>query len=287
MTNPISLIPDLTKPIDTLIAKISDAIGGAFKPTQIRRVAAAEADAQKIKANAQIEINELEERARHRMIQEQVKQQSNMDSITAKAIGSLNDDARPENMEDDWIAYFFDKSRLTSDEEMQNLWAKILAGEANSPGTYSKRTINLLSSLDKSDALLFTQMCSFVWRFPGDPRLMILSDNDDIYASRGITFESVQHLDGLGLVRFQPLQYRVLFKKHGLFPTAYFNHNIVINITEGKDKIMAGNVMLSAVGKELLPICGSEPIPEFLDYVMERWTQAGYEPYSPFPRGNI
>jgi hypothetical protein len=38
--------------------------------------------------------------------------------------------------------------------EMQNLWAQVLAGEANSPGTYSKRTVNFLSSLDKKDAAL-------------------------------------------------------------------------------------------------------------------------------------
>ena len=46
---------------------------------------------------------------------------------------------------------------------MQILWARVLAGEANAPGTYSKRTVNLLSDFDKSDAELFTKLCGFGW----------------------------------------------------------------------------------------------------------------------------
>jgi Protein of unknown function (DUF2806) len=48
---------------------------------------------------------------------------------------------------DDWITNFFDKCRIVSDEEMQQIWAKVLAVEANKPGTYSKRTVNFLSSV--------------------------------------------------------------------------------------------------------------------------------------------
>lgn len=50
---------DLSKPANTLINKISDAIGGIFKPQQIRRVAQAEAEAEKIRAVGRIEVNEL------------------------------------------------------------------------------------------------------------------------------------------------------------------------------------------------------------------------------------
>ena len=39
-------------------------------------------------------------------------------------------------IEDDWIIKFFDKNRLVTDEDVQDLWASILAGEANSAGSY-------------------------------------------------------------------------------------------------------------------------------------------------------
>ena len=156
-------IGELSKPATVLIEKISDAIGGIAKPHQIRRVAQAEADAARIAATAQIEITELHRRAFGRFITEEAKKQENIESITAKSIPLLEETAQPQNIEDDWITNFFDKSRLISDDDMQNLWSKVLAGEANSPGKFSKRTVNLLSSLDKNDATLFTKLCGFCW----------------------------------------------------------------------------------------------------------------------------
>ena len=61
------------------------------------------------------------------------------------------------------LSIFFEKSRIVSDNEMQELWSRVLAGEANDPGTYSKRTVNFLSDLDKGEAALFTKLCGFVW----------------------------------------------------------------------------------------------------------------------------
>jgi hypothetical protein len=45
---------DLSKPADTLIRKVSKAVGGLFKPYQIKRIARAEAEAAVIKAQADI-----------------------------------------------------------------------------------------------------------------------------------------------------------------------------------------------------------------------------------------
>jgi hypothetical protein len=43
--------------------------------------------------------------------------------------------------------------------------AKILAGEANVPGSFSKRTINLQSSVEKIEAQRFTYLCGFRCHF--------------------------------------------------------------------------------------------------------------------------
>ncbi len=81
-----------------------------------------------------------------------------MEDITAKALPRLDENAKPDSIEDDWIVNFLDKSRIVSDNQMQDLWSRVLAGEANSPGTYSKRTVNFLSDLDKIEADLFTKL---------------------------------------------------------------------------------------------------------------------------------
>jgi c-di-GMP-binding flagellar brake protein YcgR len=70
-SNSIINLGDLSKPVNTLIEKISDAIGGIFKPHQIRRIAEAEAEADKIMAVSQIEITELQNRALQRFFFEE------------------------------------------------------------------------------------------------------------------------------------------------------------------------------------------------------------------------
>ena len=176
---------DVSKPATVLIEKIAEAVGAIYRPHQIKRVAEAEADADRTRAVAQLQISEMQRRAMHRMLQEEEAKQQNMESITEKAIPQIAENAKPENMQKDWITNFFDKSRLTSDEEMQKLWAAILAGEANSPGAYSKRTVNLISSLDKKDAELFRKLIGFGWAIAGVTPL-IYNIEDSIYKNNGI-----------------------------------------------------------------------------------------------------
>lgn len=264
-------IGELSKPATVLIEKISDAIGGILKPWQIQRVAQAEAEAERIRAVSQIEITELQRRALQRFIAEEAKKQNNIESITAKALPQVEENAEPQNMEDDWITNFFDKCRLISDEEMQVLWSKVLAGEANSPGTYSKRTVNFLSSLDKSDAILFQSLCSFCW-FLGNLVPLIYDVDAPIYNRRGIYFNSLKHLDEIGLLSFENLAgYRRL---HLPKKTTIFYYGTPINIefeNESDNFLEIGKVLLSKTGQELVPICGSESIPEFFDYILEKW----------------
>ena len=77
---------------------------------------------------------------------------------------------------------------------MQSLCATVLAGEANFPGTYSKRTVNFLSSLDKTNADLFSSLCGFGW-FLGDVVPLVLDDMQPIYNERGINFTTLTYLE--------------------------------------------------------------------------------------------
>ena len=159
--NPLVNLGELSKPATVFIEKVSDAVGGICKPWQMKRVAKAEAEVEKIRALSGIELSGIEQRAMHRLVAEEAIKQENIENITAKAVKELKADAKPENLERDWVANFFDKCRLVSDTEMQSLWSKLLAGEANEPGAFSKRTIELVASLDKEDAYLFTTLMGF------------------------------------------------------------------------------------------------------------------------------
>ena len=157
----VSVAGDLGPAADTFVKKVSKGFGGVFAPWQIKRVAKAEAAASLIQAKAEIEITDLQRRAMHRFLEEEARHQQNIEDITAKAIPLLEDAPKSEEMDDDWVTNFFAKSRIVSNAEMQQLWARVLSGEANTPGTYSTRTVNFLAELDKTDCEIFSA-CAIV-----------------------------------------------------------------------------------------------------------------------------
>ena len=60
----------------------------------------------------------------------------------------------------DWTARFFNDVQDVSSEEMHVLWGRILAGEVESAGRTSLRTLGVLRDLDQATARLFVRFCS-------------------------------------------------------------------------------------------------------------------------------
>ena len=268
----------LSKPANILIEKISNAAGVLFEPHQIKRVAKAKAEAARMKAQTEIEITDLHRRAARRWIEEEAQRQKNMEDISAKALPQLDENAKPDSVEDDWIVNFFDKSRIVSDNEMQELWSRVLAGEANAPGTYSKRTVSFLSGLDKNDALLFTSFCGFVW-ICGYFVPLVFDSEAEIYSRKGISFEALSHLDSIGLVQFDNLAGFKLLKLPKSIVLHYHGRPLHLNLPKDADnELEIGRVMLTRIGQELAPICRSKPVRGFWEYVRDQWKN-----YLPMP----
>lgn len=283
--NSLVNLGELSKPADTLIKKVSKAVGGIFAPFQIKRVAEAEAEATIIKAQSaaeasriatqsEIESVELRQRTIHRLITEGMQHQKNMEDTTSKALPYLNEEANPYAMDDDWIANFFHKCRLVSDSRMQSLWSRILAGEANAPGAYSRRTVNFVSELDKKDADLFTELCGFGWIIENFVPL-IFDTQAEIYNKPGINFETLDHLDSIGLIHFRDIGGLTWdfspdsAVRHAVF---YYGTSLCLEIPKyDNNRIETGMVYLTTMGQELAPICGSKPVEGFYEYVKEQW----------------
>ena len=271
--NDLVNLGNLTKPADTLVKKISNAVGVLFEPRQIIRIAEAKAEAAKIEAQSEIEITDLHRRAACRWIGEEAQRQRNMESITAKALPQLNDNATPSSVEDDWIVNFFERSRIVSDNEMQELWSRVLAGEANDPGTYSKRTVNFLSDLDKAEAALFTKLCGFAWEMR-EVVPLVFDVETEIYNKHGINFATLHHLDSIGLVTFQNLTGFARKDVPKILTVNYYGRPLNLEMPkDAGNNLEIGKTLLTRTGNELAPICGSKPVEGFLEYVTDRWKQ--------------
>ena len=89
------------------------------------------------------------------------KRLSNILSVVSQAADELDGkDVEDHEVDHDWTARFFSEVQDVSSAGLQELWAKILAGEVERPGSTSTKTIGMLKDLDRSAAALFTRLCS-------------------------------------------------------------------------------------------------------------------------------
>ncbi len=198
-----------------------------------------------------------------------------MEKITEMALPQLSEGSDPSAMDDNWITNFFDKSRIVTDEEMQDLWSSILAGEANAPGTYSKRTVNFLDDLDKKDAELFRALCSFGWIVMGHFTPLVFDSEDKVYNEQGLRFDTLMHLDSIGLIKFSPLSgFSLVENLPNSLEATYRQQHLVLTLKQGRDtKLDIGKVVLTRIGEELATVCESPGVAGFVDYVREKWKQ--------------
>ena len=272
---------ELSKVGVTLVERVSEAIGWYSRPSQIERIAQAEAKAALIKAKNEIEITDLHRRATSRLLEEEAKRQENIENITQRAIPLLTDGATPEKLEDDWLVNFFDKCRTVSDVEMQALWAEVLVGKANNPGSFSRKTINLLSDLGKEDAELFKRFCGYTWRI-GDLAPLIFELENNLYKKNNIDFSSLIRLDSLGLIRFDTVAGFLKLFENSSSPILYYGRSVELTFPENsKKQLEVGNVLFTPAGQELAAICGGSPVEGFFEFVTEKFASQGLIPPQP------
>lgn len=66
------------------------------------------------------------------------------------------------NIDFDWIIRFFDAVGNVSNQELQKLWGKVLAGEIKSPGTCSLRTMDIIHNMSQKEAEIFDRLSKYV-----------------------------------------------------------------------------------------------------------------------------
>ena len=256
------------KGVSTAIEKLSSAIGTVYGPCHTRNVAKAEADAAKIKKQGELEVEELERRTRCRIQLQDAYHQRNLENIIHEAASLMDDNAKPEAIEPDWMANFLRKAEGISDDEMQNLWARVLAGKSNNPGTFSRRTVNLLADLDKDDAEKFANLCRYLWYdFKGERYPMIFDIGEPIYKEHGLDYSTLLHLETIGLIQ---LAQGSLFAKSfdSQIAMLMYDNNQLVALREGVSAQMKiGRVLLTKTGQELSHVCKFEPVEGYFDYI--------------------
>lgn len=188
-------LPAISKLIDYIAAGVGGIAGPLLAPWAARRRAKAvvieaqgQADAQRILAaseahqvqaisQAQLEARQLFNAPPHLDAAgiggmdpvgqawqfQQDKRIRNIQAVAEAAAADLGDETVSSDDPDpdlDWAARFFSGVQDVSSAEMQQLWARVLAGEVRRPGSTSIRTLEILRNLDRRIATVFQMLCA-------------------------------------------------------------------------------------------------------------------------------
>jgi len=273
----IANIGDLAKPVDSLINKLADAVGVLFEPSKIVRKAKADAQADEIRAIAELKIDEMRKRTLQRVLNEETKKQENIESVIENSIPLIRNDSNPNSIDNDWLASMLEKAKLVSNDQMRVLWGKILAGEVNNNGSFSRKTLSIVADLEMKDAALFTNLCSFSFLI-GAPTVIVMDIQNNIYNQYGINFGSLTHLESLGLINFNNLSGFIRQKLPQSFMISYWGRPITIKMPKEKDNdLHIGSVLFTQAGRELCSICEATATNEILDYTLAKWKENGVQ----------
>lgn len=132
-----------------------------------RLIASAQAEARShfpIKGQSlQGEVNITKEIESRLAFQEQ-KRQSNLGSVVRLAAEDLGGkEVENHTVDPDWAARFFADVQDVTSEHMQQIWAKILAGEVERPGRTSLHTLSILKNMTQRNAESFENLSRFVF----------------------------------------------------------------------------------------------------------------------------
>lgn len=296
LKNVLNGISDLSAAVKKLVDTVKQTFGRLYEPIYIPQAAKARAEeieiiSAAISAHPELPIkynagymtidssdfNELMNRANNRNVYQELIKQQNIESVVGKTAVLLEAEETVSEtpVDKDWASRFFDSVANISSEEMQVLWAKLLAGEVKQPGSFSFRTMEALKNMTSEEAQLFQKVAPFI--VDGGYRKYIPSDRSFL-ERLGISYLDILKLSECGLVS----ENTVVFK---FYPKA--KDNVFLKNSKevilGRDtlppdgkrmEISIGVHLISETGEELLGVIDVKPDEGYMgriaNYVLDK-----------------
>ena len=247
-----------SQPICKLIESIRAGVGLIYEPTHIKRIAAAESEALIIRAQGEMEVANLRQRAVARLTNVETRRQANIESVVKIAADSMPEECSPDPVDQDWMANFVDGCKDVGNEEVQELWGKLLAGEVAEPGSFSRRGLNSLKLMSSFDAGLFMLIGFRVWKMNDWPVLVIPGNPHNTWpAECPFAWHHIKSLADIGLVEAEILDEHHYIRNPKSMAFDFFGKRYQ-GFTNPLGSNMPYWVNFTSVGAELLPLVEQE-----------------------------
>lgn len=204
------------------------------------------------------------------------RQYSNFGNTLMKATPLITSAENKVADDNDVFWGFLEHSKEISNDEMQKLIAKIIAGEYDTPGTYSMSTLQIIKMLGKNELELFERISGLLVDKERTPcKLFTLEGNvKDLMKKVEIDFGSLQILQSLGLFLPNSMAKSISNLKKKNFEIQYFDKKLTFSPeNDNYAKIELPDFYgLSIVGEQILKHLNPKYLEEY--YV---WLKANYK----------
>lgn len=183
--------------------------------------------------------------------------------------------------DDDVFWGLLEHSKEISNKEIQELIAKIIAGEYNAPGTYSMSTLQTLKMLGKKELELFETIGSLIINDGQIPRQLfsLPASAKKFMDEIGVDFGSLQALQNLGLFLPNDMTRKMSYPEGKKFKLEYFENQILytpVNTTIDEIKL-PDFYSLSNIGGQIFTHLKPKKNSLYFRWLKENYRIPGYD----------
>ena len=265
----------MVEPATKLIGAVQSAIGKAYEPRHIRRLADAKAyeisaigqamrEASDIpityqKGDIELDTTDFDlfvKRTQSRLAYQELTKQNNIEAVVNQSYQILEGEPLVPNepVDQGWLLRFMDSVEDISDSDLQRLWAKILSGEIKQPKSYSLRTLETLRNISNDEAKLFEQLCDYII-VSGDK--CFLPRYEALQNTYNISYGNLLRLSECGLINTDAMIVLNINIENGRRHIANNDKIVIVAETErDQQKLSIAQYPLTAVGIEIFKLFG-------------------------------
>lgn len=184
---------------------------------------------------------------------------------------SKDESAKVGGFDEDWLLRWREFAGQVSKDQIQELWGRVLAGEAVSPGTYSLRTLEFLRAISQEDAALIEKVAPFMLggSYCANHKLGV-----ELVRYRWVEYADLLELEALGLVMGADLaghevSINTVMKDNFTATMELGDKIIVVKHDDPSKKITISGFSVTALGRQVMSLCSVSENYEYLEWVSE------------------
>jgi hypothetical protein len=200
----------------------------------------------------------VEMMASDQLVAETLRREANIARALLHAEDALKEETEAPSqnkVDDDWLYRWRDSASQVSNEQLQLLWGRILAGEVKAPGSISLRTMEFLRNLSQREAQQISMLAPYVL---GN---VVFSEASDLLSAAGLSFNvllELQYLGVLGGVESRDWAIQWKSKRPDAFVASLKCHSrlLVITSDDPDRKLTCPVYQLTPIGEQVVGLGG-------------------------------